>query len=113
MMNLIKIRNLTNSRTRLYRIPAECAVAKATLCRVPFGSSTALGIAVCDSWMVDEAGMDVVRKITGIPADVEIKAVIATYTEQTLEYPEDAPEVDEFPDGIPGEDEAMWDVVQQ
>ena len=99
MMNLIKIRNLTNNRTRLYQIPGDVAIKAATLVRVEFrDDSSALGLAVCDSWMEDDNGVMSIRNALNLPVDGDFKKVTAVYTETPLivsDETEDASETDD------------------
>ena len=95
MMNLIKIRNLSNNRIRLYQLPEDVQIPSGLMCRVPFAGETALGISTCDSWLEDDAGVATIRKALNLPMDGEFKKVLATYAETKLDYPQPAEETTE------------------
>ena len=84
MTNLIRVFNLTTNKTRIYRLPDDVNIAKATLVSIPFGTSTALGLAASDSWTVNEQELQNIRIALGIDANGTFKLVRSVYTETPI-----------------------------
>lgn len=94
MTNLIRVRNLTTNKTRLYEIAnPDVTINKGDLVRVQFGdSSTALGIAASYSAVMSDDVVSQVREALGLDPNASFKRVVSLYTEVHLESDDDAEE---------------------
>ena len=93
MKNIVKVLRYKDNAKRLYVLPEGISVKVGTMVRVEFPDSlnTCDGVAVSDSYEVDEATAKMVAVFHRIPGDTldNLKKVTSIYEEHVVEWPVD------------------------
>ena len=96
MKNIVKVLRYKDNAKRLYALPEGISVKVGTMVRVEFPDSlnTCDGMAVSDSYEVDEATAKMVAVFHHIPGDTldNLKKVTSIYEEHVVEWPADEQE---------------------
>ena len=102
MKNIVKVLRFKDNAARLYILPEGVAVKEGTLVTVEYSSvdATAVGVAVTDSYEVDDNGAKMVAAMHHMHNLDHLKRVLCVYDETRLDWPveedpdEDKPEVE-------------------
>ena len=93
MKNIVKVLRYKDNAKRIYALPEGINVKVGTMVRVEFPDSlnTCDGVAVSDSYEVDEATATMVAVFHHIPGDTldNLKRVTSIYEEHVVEWPAD------------------------
>ncbi len=91
MKNIVKVLRYKDNAKRIYALPEGISVKVGTMVRVEFPDSlnTCDGVAVSDSYEVDEATAKMVAVFHHIPGDTldNLKRVTSIYEEHVVEWP--------------------------
>lgn len=102
MKNIVKVLRFKDNAARLYVLPEGVAVKEGSLVSVeyPTMTATAVGVAVTDSYEVDDNGAKMVAAMHHMHDLDRLKKVVCVYDETRLDWPmeedpdEDEPEVE-------------------
>lgn len=101
MKNIVMVSRFNATNARLYTLPDDVEIKAGTICTVEFGpDSTAVGVAVSDSYMVvgKDEGM-IADLLHIIPKNLDtLKKVLSVYDEIPMQFESTTPETEDETD---------------